>query len=330
MSVTMVTIDVGASRTRVRVGASPDDFDASDPLVRDIGSATELLALLDEVRSELPARGSVHLLGGVAAPPLGSDERIMTNWPEDGRISIPEIRAIGFDRVHLMNDLEAAAHGLVAFLEDDGAPDEIVSFGGGSVPESGNRTLVIPGSGLGSAGIVDTGPGRDPRWHIVPTEVGHAAAGWEERDELLRRVQEHLGHPPTWEDCVSGPGLENLWVAGGGFVDDPISAPEIAQLASQGDERAQDALDHYYLFAARFAQVLALSFLSTGGLYLAGGSTRSNAPLIPEAGFQRAFEDNPRMGGLLREIPVFLVLAEINLLGPWRLGWRRLAPRGSV
>jgi glucokinase len=326
MSVILVAIDVGASRTRVRTGSSPEEFGSStEPLIRDIGSATDLMAFLAEVRAGLPTHVQVYLSGGIAAPPIGDDVRVMTNWPDDGRVSISAIKKLGYDRVHLMNDLEAAAHGLAAFLEDAPHGDDLVSFGGGPVPESGNRAIVIPGSGLGSAGIVDLGVGRDPRWKIVPTEVGHAMAGWEEHDELLRRVEGHLGRPPTWEDCVSGPGLKTLWAAGGNFRDDPIGAPEVALRASNGDARAQEALDHYYLLAARFSQVLALSFLSTGGLYLAGGSTRSNAPLIPEEGFLRAFRDNPRMGALLEEIPVFLVLAEINLLGPWRLGWRRLA-----
>ena len=41
-----------------------------------------------------------------------------------------------------------------------------------------------------------------------------------------------------------------------------------------GDERCQRALHYYYYFAARFSQLLTLSYLSFGGLYLAGGSTR--------------------------------------------------------
>lgn len=326
MSVVLVAIDVGASRTRIRTGASPEEFHAPDgPLIRDIGSATELMDLLAEVRAGLPSHVQVYLSGGIAAPPIGEDVRVMTNWREDGRVSMSAIKALGYDRVHLMNDLEAAAHGLVAFLDDQPTGDDIVSFGGDPIPSSGNRAIVIPGSGLGSAGLVDLGAGHDPRWKVVPTEVGHATAGWEEHDELLRRVEERLGRPPSWEDCVSGPGLQTLWAAGGDRSEDPIGAPEIALRAARGDARAREALDHYYLLAARFSQVLALSFLSTGGLYLAGGSTRSNAPMIPEDGFLRAFRDNPRMSGLLERVPVFLVLAEINLLGPWRLGWRRLA-----
>ena len=326
MSVTMVAIDVGASRTRIRIGEDPGDFDEpAGLLIREIGSATALMDLLREVRADIPPHASVYLSGGIAAPPLGKDERVMTNWPDDGRVSISAIRELGYDRVELMNDLEAAAHGLSVFLERDPLPGEIVAFGGAAIPEAGNRALVIPGSGLGSAGIVDLGARHDPRWKVVPTEVGHATAGWHEHDDLLDRVDRYLGRPPTWEDCVSGPGLETLWAAGGEPVDDPLRAPEIAMLASEGDARARNALEHYYLLAARFSQVLALSFLSTGGLFLAGGSTRSNAPLIPEDGFLRAFRENLRMADVLEEIPVFIVLSEINLLGPWQLGWRRLA-----
>jgi len=326
MAVVLVAIDVGASRTRIRTGSSPEDFTAAPgPLIRDIGSATALMELLREVREGLPRHVQVYLSGGIAAPPLGDDVRMMTNWPHDGRVSISAIKELGYDRVHLMNDLEAAAYGLIEFLADDPDPSQIVSFSGHPVPAGGNRAIVIPGSGLGSAGLVDLGAGADPRWKVVPTEVGHATAGWEEHDALLRRVEAHLGRPPTWEDCVSGPGLQTLWAAGGKVGDAPLSAPEIASLASKNDPRAREALDHYYLLAARFSQMLALSFLSTGGLYLAGGSTRSNAPMIPEEGFLRAFRDNPTMGPLLEKVPVFAVLAEINLLGPWRLGWRRLA-----
>ena len=133
------------------------------------------------------------------------------------------------------------------------------------------------------------------------------------------------GRPPTWEDCVSGPGLEALWVATQpGQRDDPLSAPEIAMRAARGDERCQQALDHYYRLGARFSQALALSFLSIGGLFLGGGTTSSNAPLISEEAFLEAFHDNERMGGVLEGIPVFLVLAEINLLGAWTVGWREL------
>jgi glucokinase len=323
---TLVAIDVGASRTRVRVGSEPSEFfSGGDPLIRDIRSASALLALLSEVRSGIDVPGSIHLSAGLAGPPLGGGVRVMTNWPADQRVSADEIRALGFDSVTLMNDLEAAAYGLVAFLEQDPSPEQLVPFGGAALPSGGNRALVMPGSGLGSAGIIDLGSRADPRWHVVPSEAGHTMAGGANEGALLQAMEDLKGRPPTWEDCVSGPGLEALWVATHpGRRDDPLSAPEIAMRAARGDERCQQALDHYYRLAARFSQALALSFLSTGGLFLGGGTTSSNAPLISEKAFLEAFYDNERMGGVLRGIPVFLVLAEINLLGAWTVGWREL------
>lgn len=323
---TLVAIDVGASRTRVRFGSDPSEFHGrGDPLIREIRSGTELTRLLSEVREELAGPGPVHLSAGLAAPPLGEGVRAMTNWPRDRRITEDGLRALGFDQVTLLNDLEAAAHGLNAFLGNDPSSSSLVPFGEVAVPEAGNRALVIPGSGLGSAGIIDLGPTSPSRWHIVASEAGHTLASGHNEDELIQRLEELKGSPPTWEDCCSGPGLEALWMATEpDREDDPLSAPEIAMRAAQGDQRCQQALDHYYRFAARFAQFLALSFLSVGGLYLAGGTTRSNAPLISEAEFLRTFRENHRMAAVLEDIPVFLVLAEINLLGAWEVGWQRI------
>ncbi len=114
-------------------------------------------------------------------------------------------------------------------------------------------------------------------------------------------------------------------VGGGG---DPPPARDIARLAREGEPRARTALEQYYHFAARFSQALSLAFLPLGGLYLSGSSTRANHDLIPRGAFLEAFRANPHMAPLLRQIPVFLVLEEINLLGAWSQGWaqRRSAP----
>ena len=329
MGITLVAVDVGASRTRVHVGGDPTAFvRAGGALIREVRSASVLKELLAEVRDEVGGDGPVHLVAGVAGPSSGEGVREMTNWPSDRVVAAEALRALGYDRVLLLNDLEAAAHGLVALLRGDPGRDVLVPFGGAALPPSGNRALVMPGSGLGAAGIVDLGPGRDPRWHVVPSEAGHTLAVSFESDDVLASLARGKGGAPTWEDCVSGPGLEALWVAMGSTLrDDPLSAPEIAMRAATGDARCREALDHYYRFAAGFSQVLVLSILSTGGLFLAGGSTGSNAPLISEDGFLSAFRDNPRMEGVLRRIPVFLVLAEINLLGAWTEGWRRAGQR---
>lgn len=330
MSGTMVAVDVGASHTRVRVGTREvPGGDTSVDMVQSIRSVDALLGLLGEVRQGIDGDGPVHLSAGVAGPLVEGGAREITNWFGPRRVSAETIRALGFDRILLMNDLEAAAYGLASLLDSPRRPGALDSLDEVSVPEGGNRVLVMPGSGLGSAAIVDLGVGRKPRWHVVPSEAAHAAASGQEHDPLLHALTEERLRPPTWEECVSGPGLETLWrLSGEGGA--PPPARDIARLAREGDLRARAALDQYYHFAARFSQTLALAFLSHGGLYLAGSSTRANHDLIPREAFREAFRTNPTMEPLLRKIPVFLVLDEINLLGAWSQGWSRLTPRPST
>ena len=322
MTQTLVAVDVGASRTRVCVGQDPRHFPGHEPLIRSIKSVAALEELLAEVRGGIDGPGPVRLAAGVAAPPASAHTRIMTNWQEDRVLGVSRLKGLGFDEVVLLNDLEASAHGLIAFLGTEPPGELLRSFTGATVPREGNRALVIPGSGLGSAGIIDVGAGRRDRWQVVASEVGHVLASGT-GEGVLTAVQDRKGAQPTWEEVVSGPGLEALWVAmETDHEDDPLSAPEIAYRASHGDARCQKALHYYYHFAARFSQLLTLAYLSFGGLFLAGGSTRSNAPLISGEEFLAAFRDNARMGPVLSEIPVFLVLAEITLLGSWTAGWR--------
>lgn len=322
MSETLVAVDVGASRTRVCYGDDVAHFPGQDPLIRNIASVAALEAFLTEVREGIVNTGPVRLAAGVAGPEVASGTREMTNWTGDRLLSAERLSQLGFEDVVLMNDLEVSAHGLVAFLESSPSDEHIRSFTDASVPECGNRALVIPGSGLGSAGIIDLGLDAPSRWHVVPSEAAHVLAAGTGKG-VLTAVMQRQGRQPSWEEVVSGPGLEALWVAmEPSHNDDPLSAPEIAYRAIHGDPRCQRALHYYYHFAARFSQLLTLSYLSFGGLFLAGGSTRSNAPLIRGDEFLAAFQDNEQMGPVLSRIPVFLVLAEITLLGAWTAGWR--------
>ena len=330
MTETLVAVDVGASHTRVRVGSrGATGGDPSGDVVRSIRSADALFHLLGEVRRGVEGDGPVHLSAGVAGPMVDGGAREITNWSGPRRISPEALRSLGFHTILLMNDLEAAAHGLVALLASPRRETALLSLDGAPVPGEGNRVLVMPGSGLGSAGVVDLGGGRGERWHVVPSEAAHAAAGGQEHDPLLHALTEERRRPPTWEECVSGPGLETLWrLSGEGG--DPPPARDIARLAREGEPRARTALDQYYLFAARFSQALSLAFLPLGGLYLSGSSTRANHDLIPRGAFLEAFRANPHMAPLLRQIPVFLVLEEINLLGAWSRGWAQRLPGPST
>jgi glucokinase len=66
----------------------------------------------------------------------------------------------------------------------------------------------------------------------------------------------------------------------------------------------------------RVAGDLALTFDARGGVYLAGGVSRSLAPLVASSHFRETFENHPPYGVRLAAIPVHVVVHPVpGLLG---------------
>jgi glucokinase len=323
MSRFLVAMDVGATNTRIAIGEAGQPFGPELTRVRQpVGSARALREFLRDTTAHVIGSGRVTLVAGFAGVPEPGGLVTMTNWGGDRDVTHQDLLNSGFDQVRMLNDLEAAGHGLIALLgdqaEDTGA---IVPLSGRWVPDCGNRALVMPGTGLGSVGIVDLGGGE--RWHVVPSETQHGLATGESKREMawLDRVRTELGRPPTWEDCVSGRGLERLYhLAISGAEAGPLDAGSVAKLALEGDERATAALTAFYSFVGGFSQQLALAFLSTGGLFLSGSSTRKNLEFIPKSPFLEAFKKNDLIRHVIETLPVFVVTQELNLRGAWSVG----------
>ncbi len=325
MPETLIAIDVGATNTRIAVGPADRPFEAELIKVRQpVDSAHALRLLLKDVLGELGRNGHATLVGGFAGAPSPDGVFTMTNWGGDRDVTREDLLALGFERVQMLNDLEAAGHGLIALLnhraEDSGS---IVPLSKRWIPPTGNRALVMPGTGLGSVGIIDLGG----EWHVVPSETQHALATGETKREMawLDRLHTALGRPPTWEDCVSGRGLERLYhLAISGTEPSLVDAGTVADLALAGNERAAAALDAFYALAGGFSQLLALAFLSTGGLFLGGTSTQRNQDFIMRGPFLAAFKNNEFVQHVIETLPVFLVVEELNLRGAWAVGRKGL------
>jgi glucokinase len=125
------------------------------------------------------------------------------------------------------------------------------------------------------------------------------------------------------ERVLSGPGLVNIheylkasgryrepgWLARRRESADPAQA--IAEAAL--DRRtpiAAAALDRFVSILGAAAGNLALTALSTGGLYLGGGIPPKILPFIEKGSFLRAFLDKGRFRGFLEQIPVRVILEE--------------------
>lgn len=300
----MMLLDVGATNTRIT-------WPGADVHKRAIAAPE---ALFDFVRSVQSIAPSDTLVAGLAAA-VQSDRRqaFVTNWQVE--LSVDDFHALGFRRVLFLNDLECSAWGLAGGALEAGAMPAMESLSGGALRKQGHRVLIAPGTGLGSAGLVDLGAGAAPRWRPVPCELQHmeVPATSNLSAQTLARVKERLGYAPTWEDFVSGRGVLLLdELAGGGGR----SAEQVALLALERDASASAAMDMYYELVGRFARVLAAAYMALGGVLIAGASTAANADLIRRSPMLRAFrQPSVLTAGGMGDVPLVLVMGELNLLG---------------
>ena len=247
---------------------------------------------------------------GIAGPVRdGRSQTTNLPWTIDARVLG---RSLGLPQVHLINDLEANAYGIVAL-----APGDLVELRAG-IPGVGNAALIAAGTGLGEAGLFWDGAAHRP----FGTEGGHASFAPADRlqDELLvylRRTHEHV----SWERVLSGPGLYNVYLflrdTGRGEEsprmaerlarEDPAAV--ISELAIEGSAPlAAQALDLFVALYGAEAGNLALKMMATGGLYVGGGIAPKILTAMKSGTFVRAFLAKGRMKPLLESMPVKVIL----------------------
>jgi glucokinase len=229
-------------------------------------------------------------------------------------------RAIGVERVVLINDLEATAYGI------EGLHDEqLYTLNASNGPQAGHRALIAAGTGLGMAGIFWDGQ----RYHPMASEGGHAdfAPRNEEQMALLRYLIEKFGGHVSYERACSGMGLFNIY----SFLRDTKFAEEedwLAQEIASGDKTAAvskaavanksplavKALDLFIDIYGAAAGNLALTFKSVGGLYIGGGIAPKIIDKLKDGAFLRAMQDKGRMSQLVTSMPVHIVLDDKTAL----------------
>jgi glucokinase len=220
-------------------------------------------------------------------------------------------KTFSIERVMLVNDLVATAHGIETLGEGD-----LFTLQKG-VRKSGNMAVIAAGTGLGESIIVCKDGARAP-FH---TEGGHADFAPRNRlqQALLNHFAVKFGHV-GYDRIVSGPGLVDICE----FLlsSDPGNAGDLARMLVKDDaprlitERALSgedrlcaaALDLFVSIYGAEAGNLALKAMATGGVYVGGGI----APLILDAlkkgAFMRAFVDKGRFKNLLKDVPVRVIL----------------------
>ena len=304
---TILSGDVGGTNTRLAIlqptgGRFAKLASRTAPSVGFAGLQDAINALLDRVDRPCPKAAAF----GIAGPVVGNRcEATNIPWIVDA----DELKAdFGFQRVALLNDLEAQAQG-IQYLRDE---DFEVLHPGTAKP--GNRALIAAGTGLGQAGLFFDGE----QHRVFATEGGHTdfAPRNDLQIALLQYLTRRYGRG-SWERVLSGPGLEDMFRF---LVEDRELSPHpelgrtpdaatISNAALEGRcEVADRALDLFVELYGAEAGNLALKILAINGLFVGGGIAPRILERLKGPLFLQSFRAKGRMSSLVQDIPVRVIL----------------------
>ncbi|MDF1535770.1 MAG: glucokinase [bacterium] len=251
---------------------------------------------------------------GVAGPVVNGQANITNlSW----NVSVTRLRSIlGIPHISLINDVQAVGYSIGSLDATD-----LKTINEGRPVKGGAKAIIAPGTGLGEAILLWDGRG----YRCYPTEGSHAdfAPADEQQVGLLRHVGRKFGHV-SWERVCSGIGISNLYdylKATGDYEEpdwlkeklavaiDPV--PEIFRGAMEADPPAEVCRTTVKMFVSILgaeAGNLALKTLATGGIYIGGGIAPRVLDLIIDGTFMESFTNKGRLAGLLRDIPVRIVM----------------------
>ena len=305
--------DIGGTKTLL---ALFDDAGGALQLLRDATFASQEAASLEAILTRfLDAAGAPPRAACFGVPGVVIDGRCETTnlpWHLDERALAAHT---GAPRVKLLNDLEAAAYGML-HLE----PHELAALNEGQTPRRhGNIAVIAAGTGLGEAILIWDGT----RYIPVASEGGHAdfAPRTDQELELQRYLRGKFGGHVSYERVLTGPGIHNIYT----FLRDTGYAPEspwLAERLASGDPSATIAetgltrrdplciatLDLFTSAYGAEAGNMALRCLAIGGVFIGGGIAPKLLPALRNGGFMQAFTAKGRFADLLQGIPVHVAL----------------------
>ena len=248
---------------------------------------------------------------GIAGPVVNGRCKT-TNLPWD----VSEARIKGlfrWERVRLINDLTATAQGIPLLNSR-----ELVSLNRARPRKRQNLGLIAPGTGLGKALLIY----QEGRYISVSSEGGHADFSPNNEDEvkLWQYLHKRLGHVSI-ERVLSGPGLLNIysWIKDSGRHKEPawlarkIKNMDPARVITEAaiNEKNLMCFETLNMFVSILGAVsgnLALTGMTTGGIYLGGGIPPKILSILKEGPFIKAFTNKGRFKDLLKKIPVRAIL----------------------
>jgi glucokinase len=302
------------------------------PLAKVIDTFSSKDALhLEQIIKRFLEKHPVHVAGacfGIAGPVVNGRCKT-TNLP--WIVSEKRIKArFGWPHVLLINDLTSTALSIPLLMKR-----ELLSLNHANTLKGRDLALLAPGTGLGQAFLIF----RNGRYLTMASEGGHAdfSPNSEREVALWQYLKKHYGHVSI-ERVLSGAGLANIYA----FLKKSGQFKELSRLSKKGGEidRARAITEGALkegnrlcvvtlnMFASILGSVagnLALTGMTTGGVYLGGGIPPKILPVLQQNTFIKAFEDKGRFRGFMEKIPVNVIMNEkAALLGAAHCAFQRL------
>jgi glucokinase len=254
---------------------------------------------------------------GIAGPVVNGRCKT-TNLPWD--VSEAQIKEFfGWGKVRLINDLTATGLG-IPFLNSR----ELVSLNSVRTRKGQNLGLIAPGTGLGMALLIY----QEGHYLSVSSEGGHAdfSPNNENEVKLWQYLHKRLGHVSI-ERVVSGPGLLNIysWTKDSRRHKEPewlarkIKEMDPARVITEAAIREKnplciEALNMFVSILGGVSGNLALTGMTTGGIYLGGGIPPKILSVLQKGLFMKAFTNKGRFKDLLEKVPVRVILNDRTAL----------------
>jgi glucokinase len=291
--------DVGGTNARFAIVDSAES-EASEPrIVRTAEFPNIDDAVLAVLASEKSRPNSAVI--AIAGPVLG-DEIGLTNvdWVVRPR---KMFESLGLSDIVVLNDFEAQALAVVALGDE-----HMEKIGGGDPLEGAARVVLGPGTGLGVAGLIQSGG----RWIPVPGEGGHMDIGPRtDRDRQIFPHIEPIEGRISGEQILCGRGLVSAYravaIADGKEPRFTTPAEVTAAALERNDAVAEEALAFFVTCLGRTAGDLALVFKSQGGVFLTGGIAQKIVPALRANNFRAAFDDKAPHMAMMRGMPVYVI-----------------------
>ena len=293
--------DIGGTNSRFALATTP----GKDPVIvsrlqtKDFSDPEAAIRTVLADLKEKPRSAMMCVAGPVV------DKRAhLTNasWTVDG----PKLaKSFGFESGLLLNDFEAQALSLPALR-----PEWLKQIGEAAPALSaGPQVILGPGTGLGIGALLTI----DGRYIPVASESCHIDFGPVGKDEeaFWPHLERVLGRVTT-ESVMSGPGLVRVHrarlLAKGQSMPAETGVEIVNAALSNPKSEERATVNAYVRIIARFAGDIAITFMASGGVTLAGGILPRIASMIDKGAFRQAFEAKEPVDGLTRRIGTRLLM----------------------